>query len=65
MVTDSNGGVILIGGESLTNKYLDTLWYLQHSQASWTKLPQRLSIGRHYHTAFLVPDEVAEFCNNE
>jgi hypothetical protein len=63
LVTDAEGGVVLIGGESESNKYLTTLYRLAHSKAEWKLLPQRLRVGRHYHNAFLVPDDVAMHCN--
>ena len=62
LVTNPAGGVILIGGESESNGYLNTLWYLPHDQATWQLLPQELAIGRHYHLAFFVPDEIAQLC---
>ncbi len=64
LVTDEKGGVIMIGGDAKRNRYLNTLWYLPHSQATWRLLPQTLSVGRHYHIAFFIPDEIAQICNN-
>ena len=62
MVEDQNGGVVLIGGASLSTGYLDTLYQLKlgGQEAVWTKMDQKLKIGRHYHTAFLVPDNIVE-----
>ncbi len=56
MVEDPLGGVILIGGSS----YSDTMYRLAHAGegARWMELPQKLSIGRHLHTAIMVPDDV-------
>ncbi len=58
MVEDQNGGVVLIGGESSSVGSLDTLYHLPHGgqDAVWTNMEQKLNIGRHWHTAFLVPD---------
>jgi hypothetical protein len=64
LVTDEKGGVIMIGGDAKWNSYLNTLWYLPDSKARWRRLPQTLSVGRHYHIAFFIPDEIAEICNN-
>ena len=59
MVEDQNGGVVLIGGGS-SGDYLDTLYQLPHGgrEAEWTKMQQKLKIGRQQHTAFLVPDNI-------
>jgi hypothetical protein len=57
MVQDQNGGVIMIGGASPSNDYLDTLLQLPHGVAMWTSMEQKLKIGRHVHIAFLVPDD--------
>ena len=62
MVEDQNGGVILIGGESSSVGTLDTLYQLPHGgqDAVWTKMEQKMKIGRHRHTAFLVPDNFVD-----
>ncbi len=60
MVEDQNGGVVLIGGRSSSGEYLDTLYQLPHrgQDAVWTKMEQKMKIGRKEPTAFLVPDNV-------
>jgi hypothetical protein len=59
MVEDQNGGVVLIGGRRI-GVSLDTLYQLPHGSqdAVWTKMEQKMNTGRHYHTAFLVPDNI-------
>jgi hypothetical protein len=58
MVEDQNRGVVLTGG---VNK-LDTLYQLPHGgqDAVWTKMEQKMNTERYAHTAFLVPDNVAD-----
>ncbi len=65
LVTDSRGGVILVGGEAKHEKHLNTLWRLDHAgkDAKWELMPQRLKIGRHYQTSFLIPDSVESNCD--
>jgi hypothetical protein len=63
MVEDPNGGVVLVGGSSqYPNSFLDTLYQLPHggADAVWTKMKQKLKIGRKRHVAFLVPDDVVD-----
>jgi hypothetical protein len=62
MVEDQNGGVVLIGGRSNSVDYLDTLFQLPHGgqDAVWTKMEQRMKTGRNFHTAFMVPDNIAD-----
>ncbi len=62
LVEDQNGGVVLIGGESSSLSNLDTLYQLPHGgqDAVWTKMEQKMKTGRNFHTAFLVPDNVAD-----
>ncbi len=62
MVEDQNGGVILIGGKSSSVGYLDTLYQLPHGgqDAVWTKMEQRMKVGRNVHTAFLVSDNIVD-----
>jgi hypothetical protein len=62
MVEDQNGGVVLIGGSSPTDGTLDTLYQLPHGgqDAVWTKIEQKMKIGRLWHTAFLVPDSIVD-----
>jgi hypothetical protein len=62
MVGDQNGGVVLIGGESSSIAYLDTIFQLPHGgpDAEWNKMDQKLLTGRSWHTAFLVPDSIVD-----
>ncbi len=64
LVTDSRGGVILVGGESKREKHLNTLWRLEHAGkgAQWELMPQKLKTGRHYQTTFLIPESVGTNC---
>ncbi len=58
MIEDPNGGVIIVGGYSLLEANVDSLYHLPHggTDAVWTKLAQKLKIGRYWHVAFLVPE---------
>ena len=58
MVEDQNGGVVFIGGQSSSGVYLDTLYQLPNGgqDAVWTKMNQKMKIGRWMHTAIMVPD---------
>jgi N-acetylneuraminic acid mutarotase len=60
MVEDPEGGVILIGGYSSSNKNLDTLFRLSDvgDGASWKEMPQKLQLGRYYPTAMMIPDHI-------
>ncbi len=62
MVEDQNGGVVLIGGRSSSGAILDTLYQLPYrgQDAVWTKMEQKLKTGRREHTAFMVPDNIAD-----
>ena len=62
MVEVDNGGVALIGGGSDSELYLDTIFQLSHGgkNAGWTEMKQKLTTGRNSHTAFLVPDIIAD-----
>ncbi len=62
MVEDHNGGVVLVGGYSVTDGYLDTLFLLPHggADAEWIKMNQTLKVGRNSHVAFLVPDNMVD-----
>jgi N-acetylneuraminic acid mutarotase len=62
MVEDQNGGIVLIGGVSLSVSNLDTLYQLSHGgqDAGWTKMEQKMKTGRNWHTAFLVPDNTVD-----
>jgi len=60
LVEDPAGGVILVGGRSSNDIYLETLFRLSDAgkNAEWFKMPQNLKPGKYSHTAFLVPDDV-------
>ncbi len=62
MVEDQNGGVVLIGGYSLSVDKLDSLHQLPHGgqDAVWTKMEQKMKSGRRLHTAFLIPDNIVD-----
>ncbi len=62
MIEDQNGGVVLVGGQSLSNPYQDSIYQLPHGgqDAVWTEMEQKLKTGKSYHTAFLVPDNLVE-----
>lgn len=61
LVEDPTGGVILVGGSSDDDEYLQTLFRLSDAgeDAKWIEMPQKLKFGRNSHNAFLVPDDVA------
>ena len=62
MVEDEDGGVVLVGGESDVEHYLDTLYRLPHREegAKWIRMEQKLNTGRNSHVAFLVPDNITD-----
>jgi hypothetical protein len=62
LVEDQKGGVILVAGESSSNGYLDKLYQLPHGgvHAEWRQMQQKIKVGRRYHVAFLVPDNIAD-----
>jgi hypothetical protein len=62
MVEDQNGGVVLIGGLSKSYVNLDTLFQLPHGgqDAEWTKMEQKMKTERNSHSAFLIPDNIAD-----
>jgi hypothetical protein len=62
MVEDQNGGVVLIGGGSSSVGILDTLYQLPNGgqDAVWTEMEQKMKIGRYWHTAFMVPDNIVD-----
>ncbi len=62
MIEDPNGGVILVGGISDLNGFENSLYQIPHGGAGavWTKMEQKLKIGRYWHAAFLVPDYFVE-----
>ncbi len=62
MVTDKNGGAVVIGGYKKPKVYLDTLYQLPHggADAQWTLMKQKLTLGREGAPAFLVPDSIVD-----
>ena len=58
MLTDPDGGVILIGGSTDQSINEKSLWFLSDAQSSWQQMPHTLSLGRYNHVAFFVPDEI-------
>ena len=63
LVEDQQGRVVLVGGGTVvngTNVILDTLYYLSDGGVGsmWTKMDQKLKIGRYFHSAFLVHDNI-------
>ncbi len=62
MVEDQNGGVVLIGGQSSSSLFHDTLYQLPNGgqDAVWTKMEQRMKLRRYKHTAIMVPDNIVD-----
>ena len=62
MVEDQNRGVILIGGYSPSVGTLDTLYQLPHGgqDAVWTKMEQKMTARRKWHTAVMIPDHIVD-----
>jgi hypothetical protein len=62
MVTDKNGGAVVIGGYTKPKVYLDTLYQLLHAglDAKWTLMTQKLKLARGSAPAFLVPDSIVD-----
>jgi hypothetical protein len=60
LVEDPAGGVILVGGVSKYDQYLQTLFRLSDAggDAKWVEMPQKLKDGRYWHTSFLIPDDI-------
>ncbi len=60
MIGSPDGGVVLIGGDSASDPL--SIYQLPHGDkdAVWTKMDQKLKIGRSWHTAFLVPDNIVD-----
>ena len=58
------GGIALIGGRTNDVVFLNTIYRLANAgeDTAWELMPQQLQVARHFHTAFLVPNEVADFC---
>jgi hypothetical protein len=51
------GGVIIIGGTSTGDDYLDTIYRLAHAAAQWEQMPQKLKIKKRSFVAFLIHEE--------
>lgn len=66
MVRHPNGGVVIIGGNSL-KRYSDVLYYLPNAGPGekWQKLQQTLTHARDFHVSVLVPDDITENCYEE
>jgi hypothetical protein len=62
MVEDQTGGVVLIGGLTSDDDNLDTLYQLPHGgqDAVWTKIDKKMKTERNSHSAFLIPDNIAD-----
>ena len=58
------GGVALIGGRANYSNNIDTIYQLSHAgdDAKWELMPQKLKFARFHPTAFLVQDELADYC---
>ena len=56
IVQDYDGGVVLAGGASVSNTYLNTIFRLASGGDSWVLLTQQLKVSRYLLTGFLVPD---------
>jgi len=55
LVRDPNGGIIIVGGIEATQTYTQIM-RLQSGDSSWETLPQKLSTGRFWASAFAIPD---------
>jgi hypothetical protein len=62
MITDKNGGAVVIGGFMDPKVYLDTLYQLPHAgqDAKWTLMKQKLKLTRAWAPTFLVPDNIVD-----
>jgi hypothetical protein len=63
MIEDQNKGVVLIGGgQTSSGSLLNTLYQLPNGgqDAVWTKMEQKMTIGRWSHTAIMVPDSIVD-----
>jgi hypothetical protein len=60
LLEDPSGGVILVGGSSLFDSFRTSIYKLEHAGADqkWIELESKLKIGRNYHTASFIPDEL-------
>ncbi len=61
LVEHPAGGVILVGGMSKDESFLQTLFRLSDAgdDAKWIEMPQKLKDGRRAQVSFLVPDDFA------
>jgi hypothetical protein len=55
LVEHYDGGVVVIGGRNHLGTYTKELYYLKTEESGWVLLPQKISIGRMWHMAFLLP----------
>jgi hypothetical protein len=65
MVQDSDGGVVLAGGASMSETYLNTIFRLNNGGGNWVLQTQRLKKSRYMLTGFLVPDYFTDCLSNE
>ncbi len=60
MVETPDGGVVLVAGY-LETGYSNKLFKLNHSESmKWDLLVQKLPFITSYHTALMIPDELAD-----
>jgi hypothetical protein len=61
MVDDPRGGVIYVGGGTFTGSP-NVLYRLRHADqgANWEALASKIVTPRVWHSAFLVPDDLAD-----
>ena len=55
------GGVIIVGGRSYDNDFLDTLYRLPHSKSKWQRMEARLNVGRSSHVAIRISSDFSKF----
>ena len=61
IVTDKDGGAVVLGGSVNGGWALDSLYYLPHANADeWILMDQKLSVRTDNPRAFLVPDDVCQ-----
>ena len=63
LVEDPRGGVILVGGYTPLG-HSTSLYRLKHGglNAQWELMEQKLKVGNHYITAFIIPDVIVQIC---
>ena len=59
LVEDPRGSVLLVGGYSVSENYLTTIFKLEHSgpDQKWVELDVKLKTGRWRHSVTFIPDE--------